>query len=83
MDCFDNDLGNNFENNAWNSEHNAEKLKEILNRIMQEVMSIITLALPRSNCPVGQNILGKCVPGHIILRTHFPTTPVYDVVMHG
>ena len=45
MDCFDNDLGNNFENNTWNLEHNAEKLKKILNRIMQEVISIITLAL--------------------------------------
>ena len=23
LDCFDNDLENNFENNAWNLEHNA------------------------------------------------------------
>ena len=44
MDCFDNNLGNNFENNAWNLEHNADKLQEMLNRIMQGTMSTITLA---------------------------------------
>ena len=41
MDCFDNDLVNNFENNAWKLEHNAEELQEILNRIMQGIVSII------------------------------------------
>ena len=30
---------------------------------------------PRKYCPVGQNFLGKCVPGHIFLWTDFPTTP--------
>ena len=30
LDCFDNDLGNNFENIAWKLEHNAWKeLQEI------------------------------------------------------
>ena len=43
LDCFDNDLGNNFANNADNLEHNAEKLQEILNRITQRIMSIITV----------------------------------------
>ena len=36
MDCFDSNLGNNFENNI-------EKLQEILNRIIQGIMSIIIL----------------------------------------
>ena len=49
MDCFDNNLGNNFENNAWNlgDMYNAEKLQKILNRIMQGIMSIIASALPQ------------------------------------
>ena len=37
MDCYDNNLGNNFKNNTWNLEHNAEKLQETQNRIMQEI----------------------------------------------
>ena len=38
LDCFDNDLQNNFENNVWNLEHNAEKLQEILIRNMQRII---------------------------------------------
>ena len=45
MDCFDNDLDNNFENNAWKLKHDAEELQEILNRIMQGIVSIIISAL--------------------------------------
>ena len=45
MDCFDNNLENNFENDAWKLEHNAEELQEILNRIMLGIVSIITSAL--------------------------------------
>ena len=42
-DCFNDDLGNNFENNTWNLEHNAGR-QEILNRIMQRIINIITSA---------------------------------------
>ena len=49
LDCFDDDLKNNFENTAWNLEHNTEKLQEILNRMMQDIMSIITSALYRTD----------------------------------
>ena len=45
LDCFDNDLENDFEKNAWRLEHNVEELQGILNRIMQRVVNIITSAL--------------------------------------
>ena len=46
-DCFDNDLGNNFENNTWNLEHNGAERQEMLNRIMQRTINRITSALLR------------------------------------
>ena len=49
MDCFDNNLGNNFRI-MHGFEHNAEKLQEILNRIMRRIMSIITSALAMAQC---------------------------------
>ena len=61
MDCFDNDLGNNFKNNTWNLEHNAKELREILNRIMQGVVSIIPSALPKAEVlyiTVGNTFMG-------------------------
>ena len=48
LDCFGNDLENNFENNAWKLGHNsinAEELQEILNRMMQVIVSVITSVL--------------------------------------
>ena len=45
LDCFDNDLENNYENNAWKLEHNTEEFQEILNRVMQGIVSIIASAL--------------------------------------
>ena len=43
-DCFDNDLGNNFENNTWNLKHNGAEKQD---RIMQRIINIITSALVR------------------------------------
>ena len=69
LDCFDNDLGNNFENNADNLEHNAEKLQENLNRIMQRIMSIITSALTMMQLYMYFTTLHACLITHIHIRT--------------